>query len=376
MGRIVRAALRSAPLPALLLVTVWAYAPSLDGAFVYEDLNDPEAFFRAFPWEEAWANPVRTLTAATYHLSYVLGAGSPWAYRGVSLGWHLLNGCLLWALIRHARWAWLALGLFLLHPIQTQAVAYISARADLVLTTCVLLGVWCGGRGHRRSAWLCACLAVLAKEAGVAAFALIPLAAWLQGARWTWRAHLAWWAPALAVGAALVWWLFPWHGLALSGAYTVAQLAAVWQFVALTVAPFWLTVDNDPSWFVARAPWALGAWGLLGAVWVLRPAWRVGWMAAWVLVALAPRLVVVLTEGMHEHHWYLPLTGVLLIAAWGTDGGTAVSEDALQRHRVADRARRGGARDRPRGWLVGDAGAGARARARDARGGAGGARGA
>jgi len=375
MGVAVRAALRSGPLPVLLLITAWVYAPSLDGAFVYEDLNDPARFIQPHSWEQTWQFPIRSFTGLTYGLSYALGGGDPWAYRAVSLAWHLLNGCLLWLLIRHARWAWVGLGLFLLHPIQSQAVAYISARADLVMTTCVLLGVWCGGRGWLRSAWLCAVLAVLAKESGVVAFALIPMAAWGQGQRWTWRAHLMWWAPGLLVGAWLLDWLLVGHGLPLSAPYTVAQLAAVWQFIGLTVAPFWLTVDNDPSWFAARAPWALGAWCLLGAVWVLRPAWRVGWMAAWVLVALAPRLVVVLTEGMHEHHWYLPLTGVLLMAAWGTDGWTAVSEDALQRHRVADRARRGGARGGDRRRLVGDADAGARA-ARDARGGAGGARGA
>jgi hypothetical protein len=67
------------------LVTVAAYASSLSGGFVYED---------AVLTDRAW------LPRWLVRVSHGLAGESAFVQRSVNLGWHLLNGLLLWLLAR------------------------------------------------------------------------------------------------------------------------------------------------------------------------------------------------------------------------------------------------------------------------------------
>src|SRR5262249_60870993 len=73
--------------------------------------------------------------------------------------------------------ALLATGIFAFHPLQTEAVAYVFARATLLATLFCLLAWrdWLGGQRWRAVAWLA--LALLSKEE-CAAF---PVFLWLVG---------------------------------------------------------------------------------------------------------------------------------------------------------------------------------------------------
>ncbi len=95
------------------------------------------------------------LTFVSYQLDHLIGGDGPWIYHATNLSLHILNALLvvwLLTLFLGAGWLSVALGLiFLLHPLNAEAVAWASARKD-VLSTFFFLGAlisyvrWRSGR--------------------------------------------------------------------------------------------------------------------------------------------------------------------------------------------------------------------------------------
>jgi tetratricopeptide (TPR) repeat protein len=87
----------------------------------------------------------RPLTIYTFSLQYSLHASQPAGYHLVNIVLHLLNVLLLFEIGRRLlgedRTAFLAAGLFALHPIHVEAVVPVSGRADL-LSTLLVLTAW------------------------------------------------------------------------------------------------------------------------------------------------------------------------------------------------------------------------------------------
>lgn len=289
------------------------YAPTLSYGFVYEDLNDPARFLDR-SWA-AWTDPqiARKLTKWSYMLSGLISPMEPWGYHLISVLLHALNTVLLFLLGR-VLWSglWLPFvcaALFALHPVQTEAVAYISARADVLMTTFVLLAVLAAERG--RWAWmLVACLgAVLAKESGIVAVPLVVL--------WTgWRRLLvpAWiWGVVLVGGLGGALFLVQYYDLgAFSVTYTAQETAKLWHLLGKVVLPIGLSVDHDYTVWPSDWPMVtlLVTVGVGCVALTSQRPWAQG--VLFVLVALAPRLLVPLVEGLHEHHIYAPLVGISL----------------------------------------------------------------
>lgn len=80
------------------------------------------------------SNYYRPFLLVTFAFNYVLGGENPIGYHLVSNAIHVLNGFLLFLLLLRAlgqRWvAFAAALIFLIHPLQTEAVTYISGRGD------------------------------------------------------------------------------------------------------------------------------------------------------------------------------------------------------------------------------------------------------
>ena len=299
-------------------MTALAYAGSLSSGYIYEDWTEP----RLQPWSvsqvfaDTIATPQRSLDRWVTRLTQRSAAADATLARSISLALHLLNGWLLWILARpvlSAVGAGSAAALFLLHPAQTEAVAYVASRPDVLTGGWVLLALL----ASRYSAWLalaCAALAVTGKEMGVMALALVPLWAVWTGQRWT-RAQMAAWAcVAVVMGALLV------RGLAVSSAtwevwspwYVAGQLAALLRLVALWPEALWnvsaLTIDHDWTWITK--PVALGAVVLWTAA-----VYRRGWLrfaALFVLTASLPRVIAPLLDGQHERHLYVGSISICL----------------------------------------------------------------
>ncbi|HSV92930.1 MAG TPA: hypothetical protein VLH81_07630, partial [Desulfobacterales bacterium] len=254
-----------------------------------------------------------------------------------NLGLHLLIVGLVWGVASSLglRWPWFAAGLMALHPLSSQAVSYISGRADLVSTAGIALAVWA-----MLARWpaalrvvvglLGAWVAVAGKESGVVVLPLLVLAGLVRGyrlpaSRWVAVGVVV----ALLTGSAVV---GPKvaalnHRLATVGTgasdlvpaqtWAEKQAQATWIHVGHVVWPRALTVDHD----VDASPFP--ALALLLWLWVPVAAWLcwlvspvVGFGVAWVWVCVALRLVVQTPMSyLAEHQFYGALIGVSLLAS-------------------------------------------------------------
>ena len=299
----------------MCLLTIAAYASSLTGWFVYEDSVIPDQ-----PWI------VRGMVRWSHEATRWLAGDGPWPGRILNLAWHVLNGLLLWLVVRPVvttAAALFAVGLFVLHPLQTESVAYLASRPELIAAMWLLLACLASSRGHLWWAGICAALTLTGKEMGVMAWLLVPLWAWASGQTWP-RAARWLWAVATVVmlglftravlgyatndGAAF--------GQVMPWSFYGVQLAALWRLLALLpealVHPSALTIDHDWSWITA--PIALAA--LIGTAALVERGWRSSRLTLfallWTLVALAPRLIVPMPDGLHERHLYSAMPALSL----------------------------------------------------------------
>lgn len=301
---------------ALLLVAIvcGVYGPTLGYAFVYEDWNDPIRFLQPPTWVTMTDDlPHRLVTRWTFGVSSLISPMEPWGYHLVSVAFHALNTVLLFVLARWVfggLWApWACAAFFAVHPLQVETVAYVSARADLVMTTGVLLALLASER--ERWGWMLAAsvLAFGAKESGIVAAPLAFLWACVR-----WKDIPLWLATVIIGGGALAAIAIAFHygiaGFDLS--YTALETAKVWRTLGQVFVPIGFSIDHDTrAWSGLVTGFALVSMIVAGflALTSSRP-WAFG--VLFVLVALAPRLLLPLTEGLHEHHFAVPMIGIAL----------------------------------------------------------------
>ncbi|MCU1277452.1 MAG: hypothetical protein JWM53_998 [bacterium] len=260
-----------------------------------------------------------------------------WApgYHACNLAWHLgATLALGWMLTRviDRRAAAVAMLLFALHPLHTEAVTGIVGRSELMAACFVLVGCALYLDGRRWAAALACLAALLSKESGIA----LPLVAVLldAGRRPIGVALRRAWPFALPVGvyAAL-------RVHALAGAtlpppaeYFVAATPAgalltaldvLGRDVRLMVWPTPLSADYSyPALPIGSVPRALATVG--GGALLAAAAWRwrsrslalaLGWLGLTILPV--SNLVVKIGVLMAERLLYLPSVAVCLLAAAG-----------------------------------------------------------
>ncbi|HWB96357.1 MAG TPA: hypothetical protein VG672_06635, partial [Bryobacteraceae bacterium] len=129
-----------------LLVVFVIYSPALHGPFLFDDLYLPFAVpqMRSAPLAVWLANAhTRVALIFTYWLNYQLSATrSTFGYHLVNVLLHLLNGLLVYLVVsgilskqpraesKRRLLASFAALLFLVHPLQTEAVSYIAGRSE------------------------------------------------------------------------------------------------------------------------------------------------------------------------------------------------------------------------------------------------------
>lgn len=327
---------------ALLLMTLTcaAYSPIWGAGYVYEDAH----WLPGAVWALAMDVPMTVAVYGPWHVATVVSGGHPYGVHALVLVTHLLNGWLLFRLIRRI-WgesaAWLGAGLFLLHPINSEAVAYASGGRE-VLAACWLLLALTVGLADRGWTWLrgigaalLAMVAIAAKPDAVMVLVLVPGALWLL----TERRVAQWATAALGIVAALR--VVPEARAILSLQQSEHVLYVGWQglttFAGVTSAaityrllqiplPMGFSVDADWRGWVLQFPHgpivlltlcagltacALGGcrrWPRLAGAWL------------WLVVALLPRFVIQQEEVLNEHQLYLAL-----LPLWGAIGAGLVS---------------------------------------------------
>jgi hypothetical protein len=148
-----------------------------DGAFHYDDTFtvvdnpsirhwDPVAYFASPAAGSSWVDggAYRPLTVASYALNYAWGRLDPTGYLAVNLFLHLLAAWMVFLLGRHLlgsdTWATIAALLFAVHPVNAEAVNYVTARSSLLSAVLAMIACWAflhwwKGRGL---GWMCASL--------------------------------------------------------------------------------------------------------------------------------------------------------------------------------------------------------------------------
>jgi hypothetical protein len=128
-------------LPAITALVYW---PALRGEFVFDDyhlpFSDPNASTAGASF---WIGGVRPALMATYWLNFVISGKHPMAYHIGNLLLHTVTTGLVFLLLKRLLelagvesdrrlMALFGAGLFLLHPLQTESVAYVAGRSEEV----------------------------------------------------------------------------------------------------------------------------------------------------------------------------------------------------------------------------------------------------
>jgi len=268
----------------LLASALVAFGASLGSGFHFDDY----AIFST-PLRAALRQP-GPLTNLTLWLNYQIAGTAPFSYHAVNLLLHLAAVLLAYAFLR--RWigerpALIAAAIFAVHPLQAEAVNYISARAALLATALSLAGCLFVGQvanlradcqsahaavPNRRAAWQAALLAAACFLLALLAVAGVPRAA---------------------------------H----PGTYLLSQGVVIWHYLRLLVFPWGFTVDPDipvpPLWLGALA-W-LAILGAAIGLWRLRKPWAT-WLLAGLLLLL-PTSLFPARDLAADYRMYLPMLG-------------------------------------------------------------------
>ena len=320
--------MRKSVLLALIVLTLIAYVPVRRAGFVYEDDVYVKPAQRAVTMGEVLAP--RGLTVLSFRANALAAGMAPRDYHAVNVFLHLLVGLAVYALalrLLPVPYALLTCALFLLHPLQTEAVAYVAGRAEILSALGVVTAVW--AMAQPTVTWMHAWIAVGAlvvaiggKELGIVAIPLIGLYTVLvRKPAWSWRV-LGALAAAVAVAAVL---LVPILSSRILGntyldhiergrlGYAALQSTAAWNLLRLSVIPIGQSVDHDIETMTKIGSLGALAAGLVLIAWAwhMRHRWPlVTFGVSWMAICLAPRFVVRITEYINEHQAYLPFIGV------------------------------------------------------------------
>lgn len=338
---------------ALLLAAAFlAYLPALNGPFLFDDLSLEALLQSPPPWEVLAARIARSVSNLSLLAEAGLAGLTPKSFHFTNIALHLLNGLLVWRILEAllARRGPLSqsgrlsaaagAGIFLLHPLQTEAVAYISSRSEVLSAffaySAFLLFLRSAETTLPRSLAITALLALaaLSKEPAVAmagVFLLFDLL--LQeppGFRpllRRWKLYVPLLAAASAVGIKLYLILSREGTAGATGKnkpldYLLTQFEVIWQYFRLLLWPAGQNLDH--AWPVAKAPGDAGVWlgaaalaCLLAALWRFRKRYPLALFGMlFLLVLLAPTSSIVpIDDAMAERRLYLGSPGVAMIAA-------------------------------------------------------------
>jgi Flp pilus assembly protein TadD len=335
----------------IIAASAIAYANALGGPFIFDDsasildnrtITDPGNLGQVLrpPFETPVAG--RPLVNLSFALNFALGGYATAGYHVVNVLLHTLCGLLLFGIARRtlkevSPQASLAIALvWLVHPLNTEAVNYVTQRTELLMALCLLLTLYAAIRANesKRSSWMFASIAACAlgmgaKETMVVAPLLVIaydrvflFTSWR--AAWSARARLY---LALAATWGVLGWLGAGSGRALSAGfsahdsdpwvYLLNQTQIIARYLRLAFWPAGLAIDYGVPRSLTLAnvwPYAL-ALSLLAALTVVAMIkWpRAGFLGLWFFLTLAPTssILPIPTEVGAERRMYLPLMAIV-----------------------------------------------------------------
>ncbi|NNF42021.1 MAG: tetratricopeptide repeat protein, partial [Phycisphaerales bacterium] len=349
----------------LVLLGVFAYANSFEGAFVLDDFRKIVENTRLRQFSGAlWRD--RPLVELTLAINYAVSELEVGSYHAVNLLIHLLAGATLYALVHAtlglARWrerfaaaraplAFAVAAIWLVHPLQTQSVTYIIQRGEsmmglfYLLTMLAVLKTATAGRprGWFATAVVACGLGMLSKAVMVTA----PVVAFLFDGlvvtrsfgetirrRWTLYASLcATWVllgttgvlqSILGAGPATRTTTAGFRLEQFSGfEYLCTQPGVLVHYLKLAFWPHPLCLDYD--WPIARSAASIVLPGivivallLLTAVGIWR-RWALAFLGVWFFLILGPTSSFIpIQDVAFEHRMYLPLAAIIALVVLGS----------------------------------------------------------
>ena len=327
------------------------FAVGISGPFVFDDypaIVDNQTIRRA-ELSSMVSPPRDSPTAArpvvnlSFALNYATSGLDVRAYHATNIAIHLACALLILGLVRRTTASpELALAVALLwavHPLTTEPVDYVTQRSESLMALCYLMTLYAAMRAHgaRYAAWSFAAVVACAigigcKESMVTApvmvvaydraFAYDSLAEAFRrrgrlyaalGTTWLILIALLWSAPrAHSAGFSTI--VTPWT-------YALNQPSVIGRYLCLTIWPRSLVLNYGPP----RTPTvrdvagaALFVAALLAlAIVLFRRDRRLAFLGIWCVVTLAPAssFVPIATEVGAERRMYLPLVGIVVLAA-------------------------------------------------------------
>ena len=334
----------------VLVLGLAAYWPSTGGPFVFDDngsivhnstirnLRAP-AVVLSPPRETPVAG--RPLVNLTFAANYAIDGLNPRGYHVANIALHLLCALLIFGLVARSLsepLAFAAAAVWVVHPLITEAVDYVTQRTELLMATCFLLTLYASARAldRRSRAWQAAAIASCAlgmasKEAMVTAPFVVVLwdrcfafPSFTEAFRARWR---------LYAGLAATWMILaslmatsprtlsagfsslhvsPWS-------YLLEQTRMITRYLRLAFWPNALVINYGWAGTVSLAdvwPYALLLSALAVATIVALVRWpKVGFVGAWFFITLAPAssIVPVAAEVGAERRMYLALMAVVVL---------------------------------------------------------------
>jgi tetratricopeptide (TPR) repeat protein len=350
------------------------YANSFGGPFIFDDkasIVDNPTIRHLWPIWPALRGPSRAgvggrpLLNFSYAVNYALSGSGVWSYHALNLLIHVLSGLTLFGIARHTvrrmggaerratTLGFLIALLWTVHPLQTEAVTYISERAESMLGLFYLLTLYgfirfAGRPSDRGVGWgwfsvICCLFGMATKEVMVTAPVVVFLydrtfvsGAFQEAWRRRWKYYVCLAGPWILLGYLLkdvhergvglnmgaLWWQ-----------YALAESRVLVRYLGLTFWPHPLILDygqwlGPPTWAVAPYVAAIllllaaTAWALRGDARQGRTVPLLGFAGAWFFLILAPTSSVVALAGqpMAEHRMYLPLASIAAAVVMGLHG--------------------------------------------------------
>ena len=336
------------------------YATALPAPFVFDDdhaivINEQIRHLSTSlsPTEQGSPLAGRPLVSLTFAVNYALGGLDVRGYRLVNVAIHILNALLIFGIVArafqlreaglkgspHTRPHDIAFAIALIwmvHPLVTEPVDYVSQRTELMMAAFFLATIYFGtspsSPSRPTASVLCCALGMACKETMVVAPILMLLydrtfafgsfrEAFRERGRfyaalcatWLVLAALLWSSPrgdsAGFVGASVS----PWT-------YLLDQSVMIVRYLRLAFWPRGLVLDyGEPMrvTFAQVAPSFITCAALLAATIVALVRWPVpGFLGAWFFLTLAPTssIMPISTEVGAERRMYLPLIAVVVFA--------------------------------------------------------------
>jgi hypothetical protein len=336
---------------ALIFFGLLAFFNTIRHPFVHDDvvfiLNNPH-ITELGSWYEAFKVPAasgglntyyRPVLEILYRFEYHLFGPHPFGFHFFNCLVHIVNGLLLFGLLQRLGLreavAWVIACVFLIHPVQTEAVSCISGISNLWMALGILLALHAYLNQWYTATLLCFAVAFLSKEQAVMFVPLVMVIDYSRGGKnfrsWVFlglAACILWWLRQSVVGTSLF------KDIMVSPGELVLRLAAVprdiGMYLRLIFCPYDLhyyrSTDILQSDTIA---WVVALISIPGIFYALHrwPRARATLMLGfgWFLAALLPVLNIVPLINEYsfiltpEHFLYLPIVGILIVVVCAAD---------------------------------------------------------